>query len=143
MSYMDDLTIDMFNLELECSKQPSIFMTWAEQYAQAVYDRDKSKQHLKVVTAKTNLAIRQSPQSYGIEKITEAAVQAALDLNSEVLAAEDNYLEAVKNAEIMRGARDSFDDRKKQLTNLVSLQNAKYYSDPTKAHAATLAQEMR
>jgi hypothetical protein len=145
--YQQDLILNEYALELECADQPRKFMKWAERYALAVFERDKAKQNLKVTIAETNLSIRnREPEDYGLSKWTENAVQSVLDKHPDVLEAENQYLEAIKNLELLRAAKDAFQDRKFQLINLVSLRNAQYYSDPLREQeareaAARVAQE--
>ena len=95
------------------------------------------KQNLKIVSAQVQQRVRQDPDLYcvvaGQRGVTEGAIQAALDTNQEILDAEDLVLEAEKNLQIIKAAKESFDDRKRQLTNLVHLQLGQYYSDPMKA----------
>lgn len=135
--YQQDLTINEYALELECAEQPSKFMKWAERYALAIFERDKAKQDLKVTIAETNLSIRnREPEDFGLSKWTENAVQSVLDKHPDVLVAENKYLNAVKELELMRAAKDAFQDRKFQLINIVSLRNAQYFSDPLREQEA-------
>lgn len=144
--YYQDLVIDRFRLEEECVDQPRRFMKWSEDYAEAVFKRDKAKQNLKIVSAQVQQRVRQDPELYGVvagtRGVTEGAIQAALDTHHEILDAEDNLLEAEKNLQILKAAKESFDDRKRQLTNLVHLQLGQYYSDPGKA-ASSEAKRMQ
>ena len=129
--YMEELTINEYLLEVECADQPRRFMKWGERYAYGLYDRDKAKQNLRVVSAETELQVRStSPNEFGLDKFTEASIRAILDKHPVILKAENAYLEAVRDAELLRAARDAFDDRKKQLTNIVTLRNAQYFADP-------------
>lgn len=136
-SYYEDLVIDRYKLEEECVDQPRRYMKWSEEYAEAIFKRDKAKQNLKIVSAQVQQRVRQDPDLYGVvagqRGVTEGAIQAALDTNQEILDAEDLVLEADKNLQILKAAKESFDDRKRQLTNLVHLQLGQYYSDPVKA----------
>ena len=139
--YQQDLILNEYALELECAEQPQKFMKWAERYALSVFERDKAKQNLKVVSAQVNLSIRnQDPADYGISTKsggwTENAVQAVLDKHPDILEAENKYLEAVKNMELLRAAKDAFQDRKFQLINIVSLRNAQYFADPLREQEA-------
>ena len=135
--YQSDLMINEYALEIECADQPQKFMRWAERFAQALFERDKAKQDLKVVIAETNLGVRnQEPENYGLSKWTENAIQSVLDKHPDILAAENRYIEAVRDAELLRSAKDAFQDRKYQLINLVSLRNAQYYGDPLREQEA-------
>jgi hypothetical protein len=135
--YYQDLVIDRFRLEEECVDQPRRFMSWSEAYAEAIFKRDKAKQNLKVVSAQVQQRVRQDPELYGAvagaRGVTEGAIQAVMDTHHEILEAEDLLLEADKNLQILKAAKEAFDDRKRQLTNLVHLQLGQYYSDPEKA----------
>jgi hypothetical protein len=147
MGYYDDLLIDRYNLEEECADQPRRSMEWGEKYAEAIFVRDKAKQNLKIVSAQVQQRIRQDPELYGVipgvRGVTEGAIQAALDTNQEILDAEDALLEAEKNLQIMKTAKDAFlSDRKIQLTNLVHLQLGQYYSDPVKS-ATSIGKKMQ
>ena len=142
--YQRDLAINEYALEIECADQPQLFMKWAERFAQAIFERDKAKQNLRVVTAEINLQIRnKEPEIYGLPKWTENAVQSVLDKHPDILAAEDAYLLKIKEVELLRSAKDAFQDRKFQLINLVSLRNAMYYSDPLKEQEAREAAAKR
>jgi len=135
--YYQDLVIDRFRLEEECVDQPRRFMKWSEDFAEAVFKRDKAKQNLKVVSAQVQQRVRQDPELYGVVSgvrgVTEGSIQAALDTHHEILEAEDKLIEADKDVQILKAAKESFDDRKRQITNLVHLQLGQYYSDPGKA----------
>jgi hypothetical protein len=135
--FYQDLLIDRFKLEEECVDQPRRFMKWSEDFAEAIFKRDKAKQHLKVVAAQVQQRVRQDPDLHGAVSgargVTEGAIQAVLDTHHEILDAEDLLLEAEKNLQILKSAKEAFDDRKRQLTNLVHLQLGQYYSDPGKA----------
>ena len=142
--YQQDLSINEYALETECAIQPQKFMKWAERYSQALFERDKAKQNLKIKIAEINLSIRnQEPEVFGLTKWTENAVQSVLDKHPDILAAENIYLETIKNTELLRSARDAFQDRKFQLVNLVSLRNHQYYGDPLREQGIreTMAQE--
>lgn len=135
--YQADLQINEYALEIECADQPQKFMRWAERFAQALFERDKAKQDLKVKIAEINLQVRNAePENYGLSKWTENAIQSVLDKHPDILIAENRYIEAVRDAELLRSAKDAFQDRKYQLINLVSLRNAQYYGDPLREQEA-------
>jgi hypothetical protein len=131
--FIDQLSIDIFSLEEECAAQPQKFMKVAEQYAEAILEKEMAKRNVKVVTARTALSIRQSdPEDYGLTKWTEASIQAVIDKHPDILAAEESYFQTIRNLELLKAGKEAYMDRRSQLTNLVSLRNAQYYADPTK-----------
>jgi hypothetical protein len=135
-TYYDDLVIDPHDLDSECIDQPRRFMKWGEAFADAIFGRDKAKQNLKIVTAQTEQAIRLDPQANnvveGARGVTEGAIQAALSVHKDVIAAEDALILAEKNLAVLKTAKEAFEDRKRQLSNMVQLKIAQYYSDPEK-----------
>lgn len=136
-NYKEDLKIDIYKLEEECASQPSLYMDYGEEFAEALFERDLAKQNLKIVTSQVTSKVRTDPKLYGVIEgargYTEAAYQAAVDVSEEVKEAEMRLIKAQKEVEIQRTAKEAFEDRKRQLTNLVHLILGQYYSDPEKA----------
>lgn len=133
MGLLEDLQIDVLTLDKECAEQPGLLGEWAQQYPEAMFKRDKAKQNYKVLIANTELSIRQNPEMFGLNKITEAAVTAVLNTHPEVIEAEDQYLEAVKEFELIKAGRLAFLSRDTQLTNLTTLYKSSYYTTNTEA----------
>lgn len=131
MSFINDLKIDLLALDQECTEQPVKYGEFAEAYAEAVFKRDKAKQNYKLKQAQCELNVRQNPEMFGLGKVTEASVQATVITDPEVVEAESLYLEAVRQFELVRAGRDSFADRREQLSNLVALYRGSYFASPT------------
>jgi len=130
MDYIEDLKIDKYKLEDECLTQPIKMAKYSEKLTQAMYERDKLKRKLKVVRATAESDIRMDPAAFGLSKVTEASVSAAIELCSSVQKAEDDYILSVRTYNLLAGAVEAFRDRKRQLENVVRLFLSNYYSEP-------------
>ncbi len=143
-SYREDLKIDQNNLHREWESQPMLFMKWAEASVQAQFERDEAKSRLDVCRAKLDGEIRANPGNYGIEKITEAAIQSAITLHKDYSTANSNYINSVQSAKILDAAREAFDHKKKALEKITDLYISGYYSAPNvNPKAKEVAEENR
>jgi len=131
MRYKDDLRIDKYSLDTEWEKQPMVYMKWAENYAEAVFERDKAKRALELVKAKIDSDIRQNPEKYGFDKKpTEAAIVSEIVQSAEYQDVYDEFIQANKRMNILAGAKEAMSQRKKALESLTDLMIAGYYSQP-------------
>jgi hypothetical protein len=128
--YDDDLIIDKYNLDSECVDQPRRFMKYGTLYAQAVLERDKIKQRLKIAKAESDEYIRKNFQIMGIEKLTEAVVGNLIERQPEVQKLVGEYLEAEYRVNILEVAKEAFRDRRNELSNLVQLFHDGYWAAP-------------
>lgn len=132
MGYEDDLKIDMFSLHEEWIKQSNLFMEWAEQYADAIFVRDKEKELLDLTKAEIDSEIRLDPEAFHLNKKpkpTESSIAACVIQDERYKEQKKAYLEAVKEANIINGAKEAMNHRKAALENLTKLWIAGYYSD--------------
>lgn len=130
MSYRDDLEIGKHNLDEEWENQPLLFAKWAEEEVEAQFQRDKKKEQLELERAKIDSAIRKNPMAFGIDKVTEAAIQNVILQTKSYQKISNDYLDAVKNSKILSVARESFDQRKKALEKLTDLFLSNYWAEP-------------
>jgi len=78
----------------------------------------------------SQLESEQVLKSFGIDKLTEGAVKATVRVDSRVVKASEDYLEAKKNEMILSGVKEAFNHRKMALENEVKLFLAGYFSNP-------------
>lgn len=128
--FKKDLEIAKHELDKEWINQPILFVEWAEQAVNASFVKDKAKERLDLTRAEVDFKIRSNPSKYGIEKITESVVTNTIITSKEYKAANDNYLNAIKEAKILDVAREAFDHKKKALERLTDLFLAGYWSNP-------------
>lgn len=129
--YDMDLQIDPTALDVEWLEQPRLFMKYAEAAAQAKKEVDQLKEALDVVKAQADHAIREKPEKYGVVKVTEATVMAAVTQEKNVRQSLANLIDARYELEILNGAVRAFEQRKTALENMVRLHGASYFAGPT------------
>lgn len=127
----EDLRIDRRNLSPAWEKQPQLTKHWGFQYAEACLMRDRLKSKIKRVWAEIELAIREDPEGYGLDKVTEAAVKSTVEVDGSYMDAVDDYNKAVCMANKLESIRDSIRDRKAALDGLTQLLISGFYSSDT------------
>lgn len=123
------LPIDQFALEKECREQPIFYQEVGEIYAEVRKEAKKVKSNFGHVKAELERNIRSEPAKYGISKITESAIQAAIVLQTEYANAETELFDAEEVADNLSVLLESAAQRKSMLRELVSLFVRSYYAD--------------
>lgn len=129
--YDMDLQIDPTALDVEWLEQPRLFMKYAEAAAQAKKEVDQLKEALDVVKAQADHSIREEPEAYGLTKVTEATVLAAITQDGDVRQSLADLINGRYELEILNGAVRAFEQRKTALENMVRLHGASYFAGPT------------
>lgn len=132
MDYQEDLKIDKYALDTECLDQSRRFAQWSENLANALTERDRADQKIKIIEAQVEQDIRIRPQNYiGTDgKLTEAGVRSLVLLNEEVRLAREEHIDAVHKVNIMTTAKQAFEQRRSMIENLVKLYLSGYWADP-------------
>jgi len=135
--YNKDLKIDPNNLTGEWLEQPTKNMTYSELYADAAYKRDTLKTKLELTAAIIDSEIRKDFQSFGFDtKPTEVGIKNTILMDTRYKKAQRKALKAGKQANLMTGAKTSFEHRKKALENLVTLVVTGMHSEPKNKNKA-------
>lgn len=122
--------IDEHNLDREWVKQPSLYFTWARKLADARQDLDEAKAKVDVTKAEVSRAIRDDPEDHGLEKVTEAAVTAAIPEHPDMIRAVKELSKARHKVDVYQAAVNALDHRKRALEKLVDLHGQNYFSTP-------------
>jgi hypothetical protein len=130
MNYENDIRIDTDALDIEWTDQAMLFMKYAKNAAQCRMDLDRAKEKLDLVKAELDKSIRNKPDKYGIEKITETVVTNTIIAQDGFKEANDEYLDAKYNADIAQSAVNAMNQRKEALENLVKLHGMQYFAGP-------------
>lgn len=132
LNYDEDLKIDPDALDVECLRQPQLFMEYAEAASEARRDMDFAKEELEVGRASLNNDIRRNPSEYlgeGI-KVTEAVIVGAIIVNKKYQDLLKKHLEAKHNYDLLSSAVKAFEQRKSSLEYLIRLTGQQYFSGP-------------
>jgi hypothetical protein len=128
MSFKDDLKIDKYSLDEEWLKQPSLFLQWAEETVEAQSVRDRCKDVLDLTRAELDSDVRSNPLKYGLDKITEGAIQNIIIQNVRFREVTEKHLVSIKEAKILDVAREAFEHKRKALEALTQLYLSGYWS---------------
>lgn len=132
MGYYDDLKIggDLYE---EWTKQPILYMNYAERGVDAQDEWDHFQDRLDLIEAKLDIAIRDG--SYPLlppttVKLTESAIKSLIITDKEVQVLKHNILEAKKEACLFRKAEKAFEQRRDALEKMVYLSIKKNFAEP-------------
>ena len=121
--------IDENNLDKECIRLPVDYHRFAYIAAEAKRDVQEAKAALDVVQAEVSKDIRNDPESYGLEKVTETALQSAVILQAEYQRAQKRLFKCQHKSELCNAAVWALEHKKRSLTLLVDLHGMGYFSD--------------
>jgi len=127
-NYAKDLSIEMTELHRECVRQPQEMSKYIKAHSQAIFDRDSKKRELQVARAEAEKDVRSNPETYGLDKITEGAVKAAVEADEEVNKLESELISCEYAVNLMRGALGAFRDRRMALEGLINLLTMGYWN---------------
>lgn len=133
----EELKIDQNDLDNEFSEQPKKYGWWATLHALSQEKVDQLEQALVVTEAEIDHKFRSegSITEYDEEggetniKLTEDGMKRAISRNTDVKALKGQIIDAKKNAAVLKGAKDSFDQRKDMLIQL-GASSRKEYANP-------------
>jgi len=130
MNYERDISIDETALDVEWLDQPRLMLKYAQYAAKCKTELDRAKEALDVVKAELDREIRQNPGDYGVNKITESAVQSAILVQPQYQQASKDYTDSKYEYEIAVAAVRAIDQKKTALENLVKLHGMSYFAGP-------------
>jgi hypothetical protein len=130
MNYEADIKIDETALDLEWMEQPSLMIKYTRYSAEMRKVADEIEAELDVTKAEVEKEVRENPDKFGISKVTEAAVKAAILLDSRYIKVNKDLIKAKFEAKVAEGAVKAFDHRKDALENLARLLGLQYFAGP-------------
>ncbi len=130
MNYEKDLFIDDSALDIEWLDQSMLFMKYARYLAETRRTADEAKQFIEIIKAELDKAVRENPEKFKLEKVTDKAIDAIIATDKKYKDAYQVYLEAKYEADMASSAVSAFNMRKEALENLVKLNGQQYFSGP-------------
>lgn len=126
----DIFAIDQLRLDEEWIGQPKLFFAWAATLAEAKLEHAQAETALDVCKADLDYRIRQSPENYGLNKVTEPGVKAAILGHKKYVKAADVVHQSKYRVDIVQAAVTALDHRKRALQDLVALHGQNYFAVP-------------
>jgi hypothetical protein len=133
-----DLSIDENNLMEEWRGQAALMLDYGIQLADAMQEEDEAKAELSVTIAELDKSVREDPAAYGIAKVTEAGVKAAIDKTKEVAKATSMVNEAKHETRVLKAVIDALQHRKSSLQGMTDLFMKQWYADPSNSEQPAL-----
>jgi len=124
------LEIDQYRLDREWLLQPKRVMKYATMLADAKKEMLEHKAALDLAEAELELSIRKDPDDFGLEKITEAIVKAAVIVQPRYQKALKRYNNSRHRVDVLSALLEALQHRKKALEDLVTLHGQNYFSEP-------------
>ena len=124
-----ELAIDVNALDVDCQKQPQLITETTELLADLKLKAKQGKMNYDEVCSISEKQIREKPETFGISKITESAVKAAMIVHGDVHNAREKMLFAEHQADIVASIVDGYHHRRSMLDNEVKLVLSGLYGD--------------
>lgn len=131
MNYEKDVTIDENSLDIEWIEQPKLMLKYGTTLSDGVRALEFAKEQLEVVRAELDKEIRQNPEKFEIQKITESVVQNTILLQEKYQEQNNKVIEAKHTVDMAKTAVRSMDGKKDALENLVRLHGQQYFAGPS------------
>lgn len=126
----DILHIDLCRLEEACIANPVMMREWADKLADAKREAAHAEAHQKLTYSELMKRIRQRPEAYGLDKVTEETVKAAIICHDDHKIAVAAVIDADHAVDVLKSMTEAINDRGKQLTNACALHGQQYWSKP-------------
>lgn len=117
-------------LEKDCTDHPRKVFLWGQELARIRKETKLAKHNLKLMSAQLNRDIRQNPIHFGLEKTTEAAIEATIIGEATYQAAQTDLIDAEYEEEVLEAFVEALRDYKDELRNMVLLHGQQYWSKP-------------
>jgi len=130
LNYEEDIQIDCNALDVEWLQQPELMRRYSTYAARTRQLMDEAKERLDAGKAKIEMEIRKNPKDFGLDKITESAIQSTILLQDEYQELVQEYIDSKYENDIAFGAVRAVDQRKTALENLVRLLSTSYFAGP-------------
>lgn len=142
-SYEEDLYIDPDKLDEEWLRQPAAYLYYGERLADAQRDVDSVKEELDVLKATVDREARVQPGKYGIDKVTESAVSAAVTRDERIIAKGRELIEARHTVGVLKAAVEAMSQRKKALEKLSDLFIFGWNAEPRAGRADSIREHKK
>ena len=127
----DGLAIHTEALHKDAERQPQLACDAAELAAEAKAAARRAKLELEETKATVQRAVRSSPERFGIDKVTEGAIAAAVTVSEEVMQAERTAVDRQEASDKIDAVATAFEHRRAMLKIEAELWLSNYWGDVT------------
>lgn len=137
MNYEQDMYIDEDALDIEALEQPQLMIRYSTQLSEAKRERDIAKEAVEYTSSQIEKSIRDDPEKFALEKITESAIRGAIVRESRYQDVLKEYHEAKYQADLLQGVVSAIEQRKNMIEALIKLHGQQYFAGPRIPHDLT------
>ena len=142
MDFNKELEIDLHHLDEAWMDLPQLTEEWNSKAVEADIAAMNGKNELDDTKAFHDQKIRETPENYGLSKITEGTIASAIANHPDVVRVSSNYYETLSYSKRIKSKCASIATKEKALQGLTKLYEAGYFaSKPICATASTISQE--
>ena len=123
------LQIDETQLNKDCVRLPNQYRQVAFQAANTDRDIAELKSEIEIFEAEFRLKVRAHPEGYGLEKVTEGAINELVTINAKYIALNKKLRDIHYKRDLEKALIAGLEIKKRSLTNLVELHGAGYYAE--------------
>jgi len=124
--FVKDSTIDKYRLDDEASVNANHIAFYGEKLAKIKTEVDYAKRRVAKVYGEVDLKYRRNPPAD--LKVTEKVMESLVVTDKRVEEAEQAYIEAKAELNILEVAMEAFRDKSKDIGNLTTLWSGGYFS---------------
>jgi hypothetical protein len=134
INYEKDVRIDELALDIEWLEQSTLMLRFAKNEARLEREMDEAEEALELYKAELDSKIREDPEKYKLEKITEGAIKAITLQDKTYKDLSKEYLDSKFEYKVAKGAVKALENKKDALENLVKLNGQSYFAGPVVPH---------
>jgi len=128
--YIYDMKIEPDELDLEWLDQPKLMVKYSAKLAEAKERRDLMKEEVDLIKAELDRDIREDPEKFELQKITETAVMNCILTQDDYKDAQEQLRRANYDVNVLQGVVSAVEQRKAALENMVRLLGQNYFAGP-------------
>jgi hypothetical protein len=137
------IDIDDLQLDKEVLRQPKEMLRAGKKLAKARLRYNEAKATVDVVAASLSHRIRSDPESFGLEKLTEPTIEAAVIKHKKHQEAMEEMNQAKYKLDMIEAMVTALHHRKTALELRVQLLGLEYYSEPSERKMGKSGEELR
>jgi len=111
--------------------QGELFFKWARYAIKSKKKLDQAKFQFDIVTAELTNKCRASPDQFGLQKVTDAAIIAAIKSSPEYQEAYETWLKAKAESGLLDRGVEAMEQRKRMIEVLITLHGQQYFAGPS------------
>lgn len=128
--YESAVQIDEHALDKECINQPANYLKWAHRVIDLNTEISEVDAEADVLKAELDNRIRETPAKYGLEKVTESAIKAAIARDKDYNEKLKQIRELRHEMEMANAVLRALEHKKRSLTLLVELRGQGWHATP-------------